>query len=1553
MSHKYHNLMLALLALTMGGVGQGSGNVYGQQSIGFIEKFATATDRRELLAELIPGTDDYFYFHTLHYQNQGELANARQTLEAWRTKLGDVGRVPGMFARQQLLEYATHPQQTLRYLRQELGLKLDHAPPARDRAATLLNTLDNSQLDPSQLLEQLLAHDRTLTNIESGALGQLLNRKLSVDQLRGLLGRLDRGDQPHVVTKIAEELALQDSAGFGWAKVHSLLTVDQLRDLQRLLPQLIENDSFVRAITARLAPPAGTELTDKPVLRRYLERLREWTQTLPPSQNSFKALVLGNLLRLDLSEARWDRQLFLDYLKLPRATAYYEPRKLANLNVGLVQLDFTMHPQVPLPAMGDDSELVQRYLEHFLQADESVDAFAPYLQREFLDRIWAQTKILYGLGPESTWYAKLSATEQQELRERVELRFAPHNPLQFSTDEAVGLEVELKNVDQLMVRIYEINSLNYYRDHSQPPGTDIDLDGLVPNQQRQLNFSQPPQRRHVERIEFPDFASRGTWVIDLLGAGQRSRAVVQRGRLLAMEQMGDAGQVFQVVNELGQSLPTAHVELGGRKYLPGEDARIIIPYAERTIHRKLLLVDGDFAMPMNFTHHSENYELQVGFVIDRQTLVAGKQAEVAIRPRLTCNGRPISIRLLTAASLTIQATDSEGISSTQSIDKLDLDDGDELVHSFLVPQRLSQLKLTLSGQVAKRSRDELVTVQSAMELQCNGIQRTSQIADFYLRETTTGYRLLVLGRNGEPIARLPLSLSIKLTPFTTLQHFTLATTAAGAVELGRLRDVQYFTVSAEGLQPESFALSRFSRQWPTILHVARDEAIELPLGTDTADSSQFSLAEIRRGVVHQRWSQALRLGDGRLHVDGLAPGDYTLHDYETGAQVTIVVADSQRLDGWLAAPHRLLQASPPTTLVIRQAVFEDKQLRVHVDGADKLTRIHLLATPFKPLTSGGRQVYLPPLPLHARGLPTLANHYVNSLRLDEEYSYILDRQLAHKYPGNPLPHPTVLINPWEVSVTENRDKQAASGDALPPAAAMPEPQSPMAAEAEALATGARPDWKCYDFLAQGSVLLANYEVIDGVATFPIADLAGYSSFTVLAVHPIASDSRQIVRDAEELPIRDLRLREAFDSQLHLAQVHKVEVLTAGEKKILGDPRTRRFQTYSSIADVFQLYSTLLSTPEWEKFRFVSRWHELSPAQRAARYNEMACHELNFFLYHHDRPFFDRVIAPLLTHKLDKQLVDLWLLDQPLDSYLPLWRIQRMNTLERILMASRVHSQKVGTERWLRELLEARPLSPSQRQQRFEVALRGSALSADGSSDNSQLGLFFARESDSQALAGRLQDGGYGGSNAPMSHNRLNELRRSRGRAENAEAKSADASRARDLKDEFFGVDRIRPGLQEQRLFQTLDQTREWAEAQYYHVRLSQQATSLLPANPFWQEFLQAGGQPFLPRNLDLPCGSLNEALCALAVIDLPLQRGPLQVAIEDDQLSIHSPSSPAIVFLESIEPTTEQATTEQIRTQHRTQRIRTQRIRPRPLRYCWDKTFMWHNPVAIPSPTCP
>ena len=42
-------------------------------NISWMEKFALADDREQMLSELIPGSDDYYFYHCLHYQTTGQL----------------------------------------------------------------------------------------------------------------------------------------------------------------------------------------------------------------------------------------------------------------------------------------------------------------------------------------------------------------------------------------------------------------------------------------------------------------------------------------------------------------------------------------------------------------------------------------------------------------------------------------------------------------------------------------------------------------------------------------------------------------------------------------------------------------------------------------------------------------------------------------------------------------------------------------------------------------------------------------------------------------------------------------------------------------------------------------------------------------------------------------------------------------------------------------------------------------------------------------------------------------------------------------------------------------------------------------------------------------------------------------------------------------------------------------------------------------------------------------------------------------------------------------
>ena len=65
------------------------------QEIGFVEKFALAEDRATVLKELIAGTEDYYFFHALHYQNMGKKTELAALLKADTERWGPLVKQVG------------------------------------------------------------------------------------------------------------------------------------------------------------------------------------------------------------------------------------------------------------------------------------------------------------------------------------------------------------------------------------------------------------------------------------------------------------------------------------------------------------------------------------------------------------------------------------------------------------------------------------------------------------------------------------------------------------------------------------------------------------------------------------------------------------------------------------------------------------------------------------------------------------------------------------------------------------------------------------------------------------------------------------------------------------------------------------------------------------------------------------------------------------------------------------------------------------------------------------------------------------------------------------------------------------------------------------------------------------------------------------------------------------------------------------------------------------------------------------------------------------------
>src|SRR5438128_1832395 len=90
--------------------------VFADTKVGFAETFALAPDREAVLTQLVPGTEEYYFYHALHFQNTGQKAKLDAILQQWAARLPNSSQRTIIENRAALLAYDANPQATLKFL---------------------------------------------------------------------------------------------------------------------------------------------------------------------------------------------------------------------------------------------------------------------------------------------------------------------------------------------------------------------------------------------------------------------------------------------------------------------------------------------------------------------------------------------------------------------------------------------------------------------------------------------------------------------------------------------------------------------------------------------------------------------------------------------------------------------------------------------------------------------------------------------------------------------------------------------------------------------------------------------------------------------------------------------------------------------------------------------------------------------------------------------------------------------------------------------------------------------------------------------------------------------------------------------------------------------------------------------------------------------------------------------------------------------------------------------------------------------------------------------
>lgn len=1516
------------------------------------EEFALAQDRAAVLEHQVPGTEEDYFRRCLLHQQRGELRQADEVIQAWIARHRHTQRVEEALDRQHLLRWPEGAKEARERLVSRLGVSHGHEQEPEGPQATQHPTrLDQALIDAEALIQRALSWRNDVSGITDVGLDRLLDRDSDPDRRRHVLARVTRPDHPKLTRLIADDLRHKHSGGFGSHPVHRLLTLEQLNELSRLVPDLLKLEGFVQTWLSRLQPGPDVEWEhDLEARQAYLERLLGFVLPLAPAFNSLKAHVLYHRLDLDRRRGVVDRDRVVAYLQLPRQTGYAAPEWLRQHRDHVANLHTDFRAATLLPAVADDEPLVRDLLDVLLAEAADWRPYEVWVRDTWLTEVFATAKVLRGTGDRERWTSTLGVDRYQALRDRVDVVFTPTCRTTFGAKEPVRLDVDVKNVPTLVVKVFEVNTLNYVLAHGRDVDTTIDLDGLVPTEEQVLTFDESPFRRVRRHLELLTLARPGTFVIELIGGGKSSRALVRKGSLRYVERLGAAGHAFTVFDEEGQRVPTATLWMGGREYRADAQGAIHVPYTASPRRQQVLLRHEELTTLETFDHRAERYELHAGIHVEREALLRRKQAEVLVRPALTLGDVPVSVALLEEPSLTIDSTDRQGTSSSRTVPDFALSPEREAVYVFQVPEGLAQVSFTLRAKVKVLATGERRDVSSSRAFTLNGIDATDTVEDLHLARAADGWLLHVFGKAGEVRPGASVTVTFTHEAVTDTVDATLQTDARGRVLLGALDGVVSLRASRPSGHSQTWTLPRDACRVPRTLHARAGDPLLVPVPRAALRAMEvsrraFALLE-RRGTgylrdVLRQDPGALRLVDGVLHVAGLTPGDYELVLKPSGDVVTLRVGPGEVQEGWVVSRRRLLELSRRRPLQVAAVDVQGDSLKIRVVGATARTRVHVLGARFLPAYPAFSDLDVP-LGQEPRAvtLQPQVTAYVSGRDLGDEYRYVLDRKYAKKRPGVMLARPGLLLNPWAMRESGTGRQDAGRGGDYARTGRQGARMEAGCMAPEPIEGAIDAGFASLDFLAHPAAVVSNLQATvgaDGVLTIttPRAAFAHAGLVRVVAVDPQGLAARDVALPEVQDDPQDVRLRLGLDPARHFAQKKQVTLLGAGDALVVEDITTSKLEVYDALPRVHGLFSTLTGDPHLQTFRFVLDWPKLSHKDKCARLSEHGCHELHLFIARKDPAFFDQVVRPHLRNKKDRTFVDRWLLGEDVSAWRRPWAHGRLNTVERVLLGERDASERAAAARHVKDRLETQPPDHEREEELFRTALQGSALDADdalgfGAAADAAKEVMYKSEAAVPAmrlmakmpLGGMMMSAGPGAPppppappmSAPMPAPR-------RARSEEKMKKSARPSRSSkadsmdDVADmeaeeaapmEADEAERERDDLsmrdQVRQLYRRPEVTKELAENNWYRRPIDEHTPDLIPVNAFWRDYAaRAPGRPFLSAHVAQATSCFSEMMLALSVLDLPFEAERPETTYEGARMTLR-PRGPAIAFHEEIRP---------------------------------------------------
>ena len=900
----------------------------------------------------------------------------------------------------------------------------------------------------------------------------------------------------------------------------------------------------------------------------------------------------------------------------------------------------------------------------------------------------------------------LSESEVRSLTERKTLTLSKKNKKRFGLGEKVELELDLKNIQTLRVKIFQINIENALLDNSKVDFAKMDLLGLVARDELSFSFERPPLQQWTEVFKFDsiDTVDRGVFIIDFITGRLSSRAVIHKGSLALVFQQRKLGSLAWILDEQRRvcSGTRTGVYVSKKFYSANNKGEIHIPYNVSVPSNEVIACHDNFAVLSTLEVSSPKIELSLQLILNSEQLRAGNQVEFLLLPDLTLFQRPMPLSQLKDSRLVVNIRGELGNHKKIELSAKDLDlkDGKFFkVPVVFLPKTIS-IEFRLICKVGLLGTDER-EISANKNISFQGTESRPLQQAYITRQDDKSFQVQVRGRNGEPRKNQEFSLKVNSTGLNVHENRSgvLSVSDKGLKSIGDMQGVKSINVNCISARTQSRKWLRDQRtEYSQTTLMVEGESLEIPV-FHPEKLLLFSL-------LHDPKKQKFIEGESEMLILDNLSNDPSIVSKTGGKMVTI---KNLKAGGYMALlPGEFVDEFSPVFFRVMEGERFSLGGRDFIEWNDQYVQVcnrtayHLICnettetgTEFK-VISGGLRIGTPPkfeedksqvvktedtqtknmegvlvcynflnhenmeLPsvnsggehhkmLEANFIKShVDNGYYSNKMLDEEIIYVLQRKGLNEFMGNTLDKPSMLLkrSKLQATVMENLKLQKEKDFAQRNAGSARQKRLRGRQMSKKKINMNTIDLS-YDFLEKPGKIITGIKFdAEGRAEIPDEQIENFNYVQLIANLDGEVFLTQTVKESWKEPLKqDLRLEQMKKPGYVYRNIRAVRPLKSDSQSEIGNVENTEFWTVSSLSEMMKAQAVLSPgfSSGLKEWEFLAKWNEMKPSDKLKKYDKFYSHELNIFVYFKDREFFDEVVAPFIANKKDKSPVDLFLL----------------------------------------------------------------------------------------------------------------------------------------------------------------------------------------------------------------------------------------------------------------------------------------------------------------------